>query len=267
MEHLESPLDAVPLYLIALAIYVPRPLALFSILPVMTRLGLPRILQMALIIVISFPSALSLIPQVQHVHPLPALSVAILSFKEVFVGLLIGMIMGIPFWAMEMAGNIIDFIRQAPEAEIQDPRNTTESTVTGTFFSVFASLYFLATGGLTILIDTIYKSYEIWPAMDGWPQLSEKSAYNFIEILDILFKSSLIVAGPILLFILVSFVVLIIIARFIPQTNVFSLSQSFKNIPFVVSMPIYGAYVISYFAINSSYIKGTLHVMKGFLGE
>jgi type III secretion protein T len=267
VEHLEFPLDAVPLYLTALAIYVPRPLALFSILPIMTRLGLPRFLQLALVIVIGLPAAAPMISQIQQVHPLSATSTVALSLKEAFVGVLIGLIMGIPFWAMEIAGNILDFTRQAPDAEVQDPRNTTEATVTGTLFSIFASLYFIAAGGLTIIIDTIYKSYEIWPALSELPQLNGTAAGKLLQILDALFKSSLVIAGPILIFVLVSFFVLIIIARFIPQTNVFSLSLSFKNIAFFTAIQIYGAYAISYFVLNSNYLKGTLTVMKGLLGE
>jgi type III secretion protein T len=264
MDHLDSPLDAVPLYLTALAILMPRPLALFTIFPVMTRLGLPRLLQMALTIVICFPMAIPLAPQIHRLQPLPVLFMTLLCLKEAFIGLLIGWIMSIPFWAMETAGNIVDFIRQAPDAEIQDPRNTTQASITGTLFSIFSSLYFLSMGGFTIVIGTIYESYELWPALSAWPAINRNAPSKILELLDSLMRASFLIAGPILIFILVAFAILILLVRFLPQANIFSLSLSFKNIAFLVAMQIYGTYIISYFLLNSIYLKGTLEIAKGF---
>jgi type III secretion protein T len=264
MVHLDSPLDAVQLYLTALAISMPRPLALFSILPVMTRLGLPQLLQSALIIVISFPVAAPLFFEIQPLQPLSPVFTVVLCLKEAVLGLLIGMVMAIPFWAMEMAGDIVDLIRQAPEVELQDPRNTTQATPTGTLFSIFSSLYFISVGGFIIIINTIYKSYEVWPALKEWPSIDENAVGRILELFDSLFKASFLIAAPILIFILVAYFILIIISRFAPQTNVFSLSLSFKNIGFLVAIQIYGSYIISYFVLNSSYLKETLEVMKGF---
>lgn len=264
MDELKYPFDAVYLYLTALAISIPRTLGLFFVLPIMTRLGLPRFLQLAFAIVICIPLATPLAAQIRPLEPLSPVFAAMICLKEAFIGLLLGLIMGLPFWAMEVAGNIVDFVRQAPDAAVQDPQGTTETSITGNLFSIFATLYFISAGGITIMIDVIYKSYEIWPALHELPGFNEKGAAGLLELLDSLLRASLLIAGPLLIFILIAFLMLTIIARFASQINVFDLSMSFRNIAFLIAIQVYSIYIISYFILQSSYINKTIDVVKGF---
>jgi type III secretion protein T len=254
-------------YLTALAIAIPRTFALFSILPIMTRLGLPRILQFIIITALCLPIVAPLSAEIRSAPAASALSVAALCFKEAFVGLLIGLAIGVPFWIIEVAGNIADFIRQAPDALVQDPQNQTESTITGTLFSIFATLYFIAMGGLTVIVEIIYKSYELWPALGAWPVINENAPAIVLLFLDRIFHAGFIIAGPLVIVTLTTFVIVAIISRFTPQMNFFDLSLSSRNIAFVIAMQVYTIYIISYFNSQSEHLRDTLDIVKGILHE
>jgi type III secretion protein T len=259
--------DVIYSYLTALAIALPRTFTLFSVLPLMTRLGLPRVLQFVIITALCLPIVAPLSAQIRTSPPSTAFFVAAHCFKEALIGMVIGLAIGVPFWIMEVAGNFADFIRQAPDALVQDPQNTTQSTITGTLFSIFASLYFIAMGGLNIIIDIIYKSYELWPALSGWPAINKNAAGFVLEFLDRIFHAGLVVAGPLLIVTITAFLSIAIISRFTPQMNFFDLSLSSRNIAFLVAIQIYAVYLISYFASQSEHIKETLDIVKGILDE
>ncbi len=259
--------DVIYSYLTALAVAIPRTFALFSILPIMTRLGLPRTLQFVIITALCIPIVAPLSAQIRSSPPASALLVAVLCFKEAFIGLLIGLVIGVPFWIMEVAGNITDFIRQAPDALVQDPQRQSEATITGTLFSIFATFYFISMGGLNVIVEILYKSYELWPALSGWPTIDRNAPGIVLEFLDRISHASFIIAGPLLTFTLTAFLVVAVISRFTPQMNFFDLSLSSRNIAFVVAIQIYIIYIVSYFTSQSANLKNTLEIVKGILHE
>lgn len=265
MDDLTTVANSVYSALLALAVTIPRPLAMFTILPIMTRLGLPQLMQLAIIIVICLPIVTPLTTQIQPQLPLSAGYIGMLCAKEAFIGLVMGLVVGIPFWAMEMAGNIVDFVREAPDAEVQDPQGTTEASITGNLFSIFITLYFIALGGLTMLVDIIYSSYEVWPVLSEWPAFNDKGALKIFELADTLMRTALLIAGPLIIFMLIAFLLLMIISRFVPQTNVFDLSMSFRNIAFLLAIQVYVIYIATYVSLQSDYIKGILDKVKGML--
>src|SRR5258707_8184591 len=97
--------------------------------------------------------------------------VAALLFKEVIIGLVIGLVLGVPIWAAEAAGDVLDLQRGSTAAGLLDPLATTEESITGTLFGlVMVALYF-GSGGLPLTLRTVYDSYGIWPVASAFPSL------------------------------------------------------------------------------------------------
>jgi type III secretion protein T len=255
-------IDLVFRYLVALAVSTPRALALFSVLPLTGRLGLPPFFRNAVVLALSIPIILPIERQLAA-NPVPVQAIFFLSLKEVVLGLIIGVILGIPFWAIEAAGNIIDFVRQAPDAEVQDPQGTTEASITGTLFSITATFYYIAMGGLTLLFNSVYTSFDIWPPLQPLPAFDPLASAKLISMLDYLLRSALILSAPLVIVMLVSLVALMIIARFTPQINVFDLSMSFRNLAFVIVMQVYALFIFDYFSSEIATVKRLLDSVKG----
>ncbi|MDZ4791466.1 MAG: type III secretion system export apparatus subunit SctT [Hyphomicrobiales bacterium] len=264
MEQLKPFVDIVFLYLTALALALPRPLAILSILPVMTRLGLPQFLRTVVSIAISVPIVLSLVSDPAAREPVSSVSVFFICLKEVVLGILIGLVISVPFWVAEAAGNILDLLRQAPDAQMQDPQGTTESSITGTLLSLFIILYFVVMDGLTVIVGLVYSSYDIWPVMQMLPPFDAAAGFKLIALLDTVLKSAFLLAAPLIIFILIAFFILMMIARFAPQTNVFDLSMSFSNVAFFVMLQIYTMYVLDYLPNTLEPIKSTLSTVQEF---
>jgi type III secretion protein T len=267
MDAWQNVLPQIYLYLIALAFAITRSLTIFEIFPVIARIGLPRGLQATVVIAISLPVVILVHGQLKVMNDVSPMFIVTICVKEVLIGLLLGMVAGLPFWIMEMSGNIVDFIRQAPDAAVQNPEGSTQASITGTLFAIVVTLYFISAGGLTILADTIYKSYEIWPALSNFPLPSSDGSIKIIGLLDFLIGSAVLIAAPLVTFIMMGFLVVVIIAKILPQLNVFTLSMAFRNFAFFIAVQIFGIYLISSYTSNLRYLKDTLQIVKEFINE
>ncbi len=252
------------IYLASLAIAMSRMMAIFTVSPIMTRLGLPIGLRGFVVVALALPVVVPITADPQIKQTLAPMFIVSLCLKEVVVGVLLGIVTGFPFWAMEIAGNIVDFVRQAPDAQVQDPLGTTQTSLTGTLFAVFATLYFVTMGGLKLFMNAIYTSFEVWPALSSWPDISSRSAMKCVEFLDSLLRASLLIAAPFVVFIMIAFLLVAIISRIIPQVNVFILSMSFRNAAFVIAVQVFGLYIISNFTSNGVYMRDAIPILKGF---
>lgn len=90
---------------------------------------------------------------------------------------------------------------------------------------------------------------------------------KFVAVLDKLMRSALVLAAPILLIVVLAFFILIVIARFVPQINVFDMSMSFRNVAFFITIPIYLIYAIDYFMPEFGTTKTVVETVRGFLHE
>jgi type III secretion protein T len=264
----DTPQNIIPelyLYLTALALSITRTLAIFAVFPVIARLGLPQLVQIPVVIAISLPILIPVSEQLHRLNSVTNLFIAFVCIKEVLIGLLLGIIAGVPFWIMEMAGNIVDFVRQAPDAEVQDPQGTTQASISGNLFAIVVTLYFMSIGGLAIVAGTIYQSYKVWPALSSVPLPDVSGINKILELIDFMLRSAFLIAAPLVTFILIGFLIVIIIAKIIPQMNVFTQSMAFRNFAFLIAVQIFGLYLISTYTSNLSYIRDTLQIAKEFL--
>ena len=257
--------DVIYTYLVAIAIAMTRPIAVFSVLPIITRLGLPELLKYAIAMVLSLHTISALVANPAALQSMSPMFIAFIALKETLIGVTLGIIISAPFWAIEMSGDILDFIRQAPDASIQDPQGTTESSLSGTLFSIFAILIFLSSGGLTIITGLIYSSYDLWPAHSNFPVIDTAAPIKLLSLLDYMFKTALLVAAPLLLLLLLSFAILAIIAKFVPQINVFDMSMILRNITYFVMIQIYIVYITSYYFPELGTIKSSLSYLERLL--
>ena len=193
------------------------------------------------------------------------LHIALMSAKEALIGALIALVAGAPFWIAEMAGEFIDFIRQAPDAEVQYPDRSTQQGIMASILSLFFSLYFVSINGLAIITGIIYSSYEIWPALSSMPFPNGANADSLLAMLDFIMRSALLLAAPVAVFVIMGYLITVIVSKILPQMNVTTMSMGAKNIAFLFSMQIYGMYFISEYTSVLSHIKSTLSTVKDYL--
>jgi type III secretion protein T len=251
-------------HLVAFALAIARPTALVMVFPVFARLGLTGLIRGGFVVALSLP----VIPGLVDVLPpvgTATVRLAGLALKEALIGGLLGLLFGVPFWAVEVAGDLLDYERQAPDAQLQDPNAMTESTASGTLFIITIVVLFVAADGLRNVAATLYDSYALWPIMDMAPQLQNRTGLLALQLLDRVLRQALILAFPVLLAMFLAMLALMFIARLAPQLNVFDLSMAARNLVFFLIMPLYAAFLVYYFGAQLGELSGVLVELGGFL--
>jgi type III secretion protein T len=248
-------LDRLQDYAIATGFALARMAGLISIMPAFTRIGLTGILRGATALALALPVVPMLVAALAG-ERLTITIVAALLFKEVIIGVVIGLVLGVPIWAAEAAGDVLDLQRGSNAAGLMDPLATVEEGITGTLFGlVMVALYF-GSGGLRLTLRTVYDSYAIWPAAAVFPTLTPAASQFFIRLLDNIVTMGLVLVAPIMIFLLLSDLLLGLVSRAAPHLNVFALVLSVKNLVFALLLALYCAFLIKYMGTDLSSLLG-----------
>jgi type III secretion protein T len=214
--------------LLALALTLPRLLAAFTVLPFLSKSILPGLVRSGLVISL----AMILIPRVGAEFSDPSLTVLQvigIVIKEIFLGLCIGYLMAIPFWAAGTVGFFIDTQRGATMASAFVPLLGDQTSPLGTLFNQLVTLLFMISGGFLLFLEGLYQSYQVWPLLAFFPRLELHGATFFLHQLDVLMYLTVFLAGPLILIMFLIELGLALIGRFAPELNVFFVALPIKS--------------------------------------
>lgn len=225
----------------ALVLAAARALAFVIVHPIFTRFDLQAgVLRGAVVLAISAP-VFSATAREMLGQPLPDNWELIgLLGKEILIGLLLAMILGIPFWAISAAGDIIDMQRGAMMASLVDPGSGGESSPTGTLFFLFALLLVASSDWYRdIILNGIYATYAIWPVLKPLPPINPEAAVALLGLLRDILLIGVVLALPILASLLLTELSLAIIGRYLPQLNIMFIAMSLKQVVYAILLPVY----------------------------
>jgi type III secretion protein T len=252
-------------YIVAISLAMTRLVAMMSVMPAFTRLGITGLLQTSVAIVFVLP-ILPMVLDALGGEPMTLGRYAVLLAKEAAIGLVIGVVLGIPIWAAEAAGDMVDLQRGTTLAGLLDPASVAESSVTGTLFAIALVAMFYATGGLSVVLRTVYESYGIWPVASTAPVLGPDTGRIVLSLLDDVMSMGLMLAVPIVLAMLLADFCLALIARAAPHLHVFDLSLSLKSLVFCLILVLYSSFMFSYMEFDLRWMltaKDRLEMLKG----
>ncbi|MBQ3892345.1 MAG: type III secretion system export apparatus subunit SctT [Desulfovibrio sp.] len=178
------------------------------------------------------PMILAGLPAWGGFHAAAVLHLGALIVKEVFLGLLLGMLAGMMFWTIQCAGFFIDNQRGAGQAAAADPLSGEQTSPTGSFFFQSAVYVFFSTGAFAACLGIVYASYEAWPAAAPLPAaIIQKPdvALFFAGKVAKLALDMVLLSGPVVVACLLTDVSLGLINRFASQLNVYVLAMPIKS--------------------------------------
>ena len=186
-----------------------------------------------------------------------------LIVKEALVGLLIGLIAFIIVSALQVAGGFVDFQMGFAIANVVDPQTGAQSPLTGQYFYMIALLFLLAVDGHHLIIDGIFTSYQFVP-IDAYLPLHEETIAEFIiQTFNYMFTIAFQMAIPIVGTLFLVDIALGIIARSVPQLNVFVVGLPLKIFVSFMAILIF----LSLFMTAVENLFGTmLQTMRQLLG-
>jgi type III secretion protein T len=167
--------------------------------------------------------------------------------KEAFIGFLIGLIIGIVFWAAQNAGDFIDMQRGAFYAIFFDPLLSTQATPFGNlFFRILIVLFFIH-GGFVEMIRTVFTSYTVWPINDFLPIWNMNLAALMAGTLTRLGRLLVAISAPVILACFSVDLGMGLINRFTPSLNVFIISLPIKSALAVFMIAVYSSFLMPFF--------------------
>jgi type III secretion protein T len=232
-------------YLIAAAFALARMLAMMVVFPVFDRLGVTGFIRNSIAVVISIP----LIPMIAAHLEGEQLSfglIVALILKEVVVGLVVGVVLAVPLYAAEAAGDILDLQRGSSAASLSDPLGSSQSAITGTLLALIVIALYFASGCFDLTLRAIYDSYGIWPVRRILPLFSREAGGLFLSLLDTIVSTGLMLIGPVVVCLLLVDLLFALIARAAPSLQPFYLSMTVKNLVFSLVLVLYSAFLVGY---------------------
>lgn len=147
--------------------------------------------------------------------------------KEIVFGLVIGFVSSLLFTAIQFGGWLIDSEIGFGFVELVDPFNEEPVTVLGQFQVILFTILFLLFNGHYFFILAINQSFEIIP-LAGIKFDSNGIVTSFIALFSGIFTCAIKFAAPIFVTLLITEVALGVVARTVPQINIFFVGMPLK---------------------------------------
>lgn len=213
-----------------------RFIAFLSVAPIFSRKGIPNIVKIALALFLSII--------IVGIAPAPAantsnsiLMFALLIVNESILGLALGYLATLMFAIIGMGGQFIDFQMGLSIGAIYDPGTQTQSTLFGSLYNWMALMLLLAINGHHYMLKAVAESFRILPV--GTVDMSKYNAEGIVHLFTDSIGIAFQIAVPVLIVLILTDIILGIIARTVPQLQIFLLSIPIKimlGILFLIAM-------------------------------
>ncbi len=215
-----------------LGVFVTAPIFSYNNIPLYGKMGFSLFLAVTLLPLVNIPETLEL----GHFYIM-----LFASTKELITGMMIGFVCYLFLSCVYLAGHIIDMEIGFSIASVINPQDDTEIPVMANILYFMAILVLLLTNGHHTLIRGLVQSFEAIP-LNGL-HINIFMIDKIIGILITTFILSFKIAAPILAAIFITNVLLGILARTMPQMNVFVVGMPLKIfvglIVIVMVIPLY----------------------------
>ena len=182
------------------------------------------------------------------VTDLSTIAIIGIAVKEAMLGFLIGFMASRVFWIAMSVGFFIDNQRGASMASVFDPTAGEQTSPFGQFLqhTIIALLY--SSGGFLVFLSALFESYLAWPIGSFTPQISDAFPGFFLEVLDDLVRTIVILAAPAIIAMLMATFGLGLMNRFAPQLNVFFLAMPVKSLIAMIVLIVYLPFLVVHFS-------------------
>ncbi len=156
------------------------------------------------------------------------------GLKEFLIGIILGTLVGLPFYIAQSSGVLIDFLRGSSSLMIQDPVMQSQVSSIGMLYNYVFIVLFFQIGGPFIFLNALLSSYSIMPVDTFFNPTFFTLAQPFWQlILSLLTKFTALaiqLAAPSIVAILMAEMFLGIANRLAPQVQIAFLGMSIKSL-------------------------------------
>lgn len=215
-----------------------RCIGFLIITPIFGRREIPTQVKIGLAAMLSF----IVYPVIDNVNfELSIRNMVLITIRETTVGLAMGYVCLLMFSALYVAGEMIDMQMGFSMVNVIDPQSNSQVPLMGNFYYILAILIFLTANGHHVLISAIIKSYQILPLNTA--NFSEGFFNAVLGCFLQMFVLGIRIGLPVISVVLIVDIALGVIARTVPQMNVFIVGLPLKiaagTLGMIMVMPMY----------------------------
>ncbi len=188
-----------------------------AVAPIFGTRTVPARVKIILTLIISL-AVVPMLGEGPGVDPLSFAGLLVL-IQEILIGAFIGFSVSLVFDALITGGQIIAQLMGLGFASMMDPQNGVSVPVVGQFYTVMATLIFLAINGHLLLIEMIVSSFQSLPIGVG---LSRESFMGLALWGKWVFIGAIMVALPSIVALLIVNIAFGVMTRAAPQLNIFA---------------------------------------------
>lgn len=198
-----------------------------AFLPIIEETRMPRIALSGLGIGIALPVFFKTDVTVTYYMP-NLVSYSALLVKEMITGLTLGFIVKLFFQVYPFMGSLLSMQGGLSMSVVMDPTSGTQATQIGRLYNLGLAVIFIQSGGYHWFVKTLIESFDLIPI--GKAIFSNNIAMGMVETMGVYFELGLKLAMPIVGVILVVDFAMGILARTVPQMNMFVVGIPIKMI-------------------------------------
>ena len=144
----------------------------------------------------------------------------LMFIKELFVGIVIGFVASLIFTVVQFAGYLIDVLTGFSFVELVDPFSDTSVSIFGQFNVLIFTIFFFALNGHYFLLLAIEKSFSVIPLL-GAQIPSGPLCAAITKSVGNIFVLGFKFSAPVFVTLFLTQIALAVVARTVPQINVF----------------------------------------------
>lgn len=220
-------IEPILLHALPFLLVLARITGLFLFTPLLTSNTVPRVYK----VLLAFMFSIAIYPFVP-VQAMPQVvdlvSLLPLMFSELLIGVVIGVIAGIPLVAIQMGGYIMGYQMGLSLAESFNPELDTNSSVIGQLLFYLSILIYISMGGLETIFIIMADSFTT--IHSGAFGAGDTPLELLVSILESGFALALRVASPIMGVISMLLIAMGFIMKTMPQINIMSVGFSIQII-------------------------------------
>lgn len=171
------------------------------------------------------------------------------AVKELVMGLMFGFVARLVFVAVQFAGEIVGIDIGFGIVNVIDPLSAEQISIIGTFKNLIALVTFLLIDGHHVVLHALAQSFSMVPL--GGVQLNEMLAQGLIGMTSGVFVMAVKLAAPVVTALFLTSLALGIMARTVPQMNVFVVGFPLKigvgMAMLAISLPLFQTVLVKLF--------------------
>jgi flagellar biosynthetic protein FliR len=215
-----------PEKLLSFVMVLTRISAFFLLIPVFGWKSIPVVIKVAVAMLLSIffssKTALVISDRIGSPGQVSFMEVILLIANEATYGLALGLVVVLIFSVIKFSGQIVGRQMGFSMVKLFDPFNNDETQPMGSLLEMMFIVLFLSANGHHLFLLIISRSFEVFPA-GSIPTISVLAS-GVTKAGSTMFVAGLRLAAPMLSAFLLLIIVLAILARIVPEINIFFIS-------------------------------------------